>query len=268
MPSGVRRAVGLALVVVAGAPVAAAVAQPPVGIVRPRDERGLAPVELGRELFAGNCSSCHGSLAQGITQAPPRQGVGHVTGLGPSLRGVGAQALDFYLRTGRMPLGRADEEPERSTPQLTGKEIDAVIAYVTSLGPAGPPIPDPHPETGSISQGLELFTEHCAGCHQVVGQGGVVTGARVPALQNATAPQIAEAVRVGPYVMPHFSAKQISDAELNSIVRYVLSTRSPPDRGGWGIGNVGPIPEGTVTWLLAVVVLVAVCVLLGKRVRS
>lgn len=263
-----RRALGLATLLIAVATAALAAAQPPVGIVRPRDERGLAPVELGRQLFAGNCSSCHGSLAQGISSAPPDRGVGNVTGLGPSLRGVGAQALDFYLRTGRMPLRDPHEQPERQRPELSGKEIDGIIAYVTSLGPAGPPVPDPHPESGAINEGLKLFTEHCAGCHQIVAQGGVVTGARVPGLQAASAPEIAEAVRIGPYLMPRFSAKQINEHQLDSIVRYVLSTRDPPDRGGWGIGNIGPIPEGMITWLLAVVVLIAVCVLLGKRVRS
>lgn len=261
-----RRA-GLAalLVLVAAAPAAA---EPRVGIVRPASERGLSLVELGRQLFAGNCSSCHGGLARGIRAAPKGQGSGGVTGLGPSLRGVGAQSLDFYLSTGRMPLSEPGAQPERQTPELSRREIDAIIAYVTSLGPAGPPVPDPHPESGAINDGLHLFTEHCAGCHQVVGRGGVVTGARVPALQDATATQIAEAVRTGPYLMPEFSARQISDSQLDSIIRYVLSTRHPPDRGGWGIGNVGPIPEGMVTWLLAAVALVGVCVLLGKRVRS
>jgi ubiquinol-cytochrome c reductase cytochrome c subunit len=48
----------------------------------------------------------------------------------------------------------------------------------------------------------------------------------------------------------------------------VLSTRNPDDRGGWGIGNIGPVPEGLVTWLIAAVVLVSVCVVLGERMRS
>jgi len=253
------------LALVAAAPAAA---QPRAGIVRPADERGLSLLELGRQLFAGNCSSCHGGLARGIARAPKGQGSGGITGLGPSLRGVGARALDFYLSTGRMPLSEPDAEPERQGVELSRREINAIIAYVTSLGPPGPPVPDPHPEAGAINDGLHLFTEHCAGCHQVVGQGGVVTGARVPPLQYATATQIAEAVRAGPYLMPIFSDKQISDAQLDSIIRYVLSTRNPPDRGGWGIGNVGPIPEGMVTWLLACVLLVGLCVLIGKRLKA
>jgi quinol---cytochrome-c reductase cytochrome c subunit len=69
--------------------------------------------------------------------------------------------------------------------------------------------------------------------------------------------------------MPRFTARQIPDAELNSIVKYVQTVaKRPPDRGGWGIGNVGPIPEGMVTWFLAAIVLVMMCVLIGERIRS
>jgi ubiquinol-cytochrome c reductase cytochrome c subunit len=102
----------------------------------------------------------------------------------------------------------------------------------------------------------------------VVTQGGVVTGARVPPLNQATPVEIAEAVRIGPYVMPSFSRADISDAELNSLIRYVESVgQRPPDPGGWGIGHIGPIPEGMVTWMIAAVVLVAMCIVLGTRMR-
>ena len=86
-----------------------------------------------------------------------------------------------------------------------------------------------------------------------------------PALQQATATQIAEAVRVGPYLMPRFDERQIDDAQLNSIVAYVLAQRHPDDRGGWGIGNIGPIPEGLVAWLLAGTALLIVARLIGER---
>jgi ubiquinol-cytochrome c reductase cytochrome c subunit len=74
-------------------------------------------------------------------------------------------------------------------------------------------------------------------------------------------------VRIGPYLMPRFGERQISDAELDSIVAYVEYAKNPDDRGGWGIGHLGPFPEGIVTWLMAAVVLVATCVLLGERLR-
>jgi ubiquinol-cytochrome c reductase cytochrome c subunit len=244
---------------------APAAAQPPQGIVRPEHEERLSLRQLGEQLYAGNCSSCHGVDGRGV--AAPRRGAGDVEGRGPSLRGAGALAADFYLRTGYMPLGDVNDQPQRSDPLFDEREIRALVDYVESLG-GGPPVPSPRPEKGTLSEGLSLFTEHCAGCHQVAAQGGVAPGARVPPLEEATPTQVAEAVRVGPYVMPRFSDKDISDAELNSIVRYVQHAQHPDNRGGWAIGNVGPVPEGMVTWFIAATLFLAFCMVIGQRLRS
>jgi ubiquinol-cytochrome c reductase cytochrome c subunit len=205
----------------------------------------------GDHLYGEYCLSCHGGDVAGTP------------GVAPSLRGVGALATDFYLRTGYMPLRGLGLQPRRE-PVLFGEhQIKALTAYVASFG--GPPIPAPKPGRGNISQGQALFAEHCAGCHQIVAQGGYVTGAVPPALVQATPVQVAEAVRVGPYVMPRFSKRAIDDRELDSIVRYVEYTHAPDRPGGWGIGFLGPVPEGLVTWFLAIPVLLILCLLLGRR---
>jgi ubiquinol-cytochrome c reductase cytochrome c subunit len=238
-------------------------AAPPSGppIVPTGGERGASSRQLGEELFAANCVRCHGIDGRGIVRGPDP------SLRGPSLRGVGAQAADFYLRTGYMPLADARDQPVRSRPRFDDREIRAIVAYVTSLG-AGPGVPTPNPGAGSVARGRELFTEHCAGCHQVVAEGGVLTGAKAPPLGRATPRQIAEAVRIGPYVMPKFSEKDISDAELNSIVAYVQYAKDPQDEGGWGINHLGPFPEGMIVWLLAIPLLLIVCRAIGKGVSS
>ena len=53
--------------------------------------------------------------------------------------------------------------------------------------------------------------------------------------------------------------------DIDSIARYVHSTQSPDDRGGWGIGRIGPIPEGMVAWLLAAAALLLIARLIGER---
>jgi ubiquinol-cytochrome c reductase cytochrome c subunit len=68
--------------------------------------------------------------------------------------------------------------------------------------------------------------------------------------------------------MPRFSGKQISAAELDSIVRYVLYAKHPDDRGGWALGHVGPVPEGLVAWFVGIVLLIATCTVIGKRIES
>ena len=254
-------------------PVAAALAFPaaapgdplPQGIVRPQVPPGTSLVELGYQLYAGNCATCHGAGGSGVPAPTP--GASGEKGQGPPLRGIGARAADFYLRTGYMPLARVGIQPRRSHVLFDPREIRALVAYVASLG-GGPPIPKPHPQEGSLSEGQRLFAEHCAGCHQVVAAGGYLPGAVAPPLHRATPVQIAEAVRIGPYVMPTFSKRQLSDRQLDSLIAYVQDAKHPQDRGGWALGHVGPVPEGLVAWLIAAALLVAVCVVIGRRAES
>ncbi|HEU5404846.1 MAG TPA: c-type cytochrome [Gaiellaceae bacterium] len=227
----------------------------------------------GYHLYGEYCLSCHGANAGGrMNQTSTSTGNGpgreqeQQNGVGPSLQGVGALAADFYLRTGYMPLRRIGMQPRREPVFLSNHQIRALVAYIASFG--GPPIPKPKPQSGDVSKGLELFTEHCAGCHQVVAQGGVVTGALPPALVNATPRQVAEAVRIGPYVMPRFSQRDLTNRQLDSIVRYVEFTKNPTRPGGWGLGYLGPVPEGLVTWFIAIPGLILLCLLLGRRLRS
>ena len=61
----------------------------------------------GYNLYENGCSSCHGISLRGQR------------GVAPSLIGVGAGPVDFYLSTGRMPLASPRDEPSmtaHSTP--------------------------------------------------------------------------------------------------------------------------------------------------------
>jgi ubiquinol-cytochrome c reductase cytochrome c subunit len=256
-----------ALLVVAALFVApAAGAEPPLpGVTHVSVRPGTPPVEWGAQLFGANCVTCHGPEGRGVFSSV--QGAGGTTGLGPSLQGVGARAADFYLRTGYMPLENPRKQPRRSRVLFSQQELEALISYVASLQ-QGPAVPRPHPERGNLAEGLKQFTEHCAGCHQVAAAGGYVTNAVAPALGDATPVQIAEAARIGPYLMPRFSERQISNAELDSIIRYVAYARHPDDRGGWALGHLGPVPEGLVTWFIGIAAIVATCVVIGRRLRA
>jgi ubiquinol-cytochrome c reductase cytochrome c subunit len=209
----------------------------------------------GKALFDESCSRCHGSLGQGLRD------------LGPSLHDAGPLGADFYVRTGYMPLAAPHDQPARKRVLFSEPEIRALVAYVGSLGD-GPPIPTPHWQNASVAAGQKLFASNCAGCHQIVARGGVVTGARVPPLGQATPRQIAEAVRTGPYLMPVFSPAQLTPAQLNDLIAYVEYIDHREDPGGWSIGALGPWPEGMVTWLLAAAVLVAMCCVFARRSRA
>ena len=227
---------------------------PGAGLGAADQQDTAAPAGLaarGRALYVSGCSSCHGYGANGIH------------GVAPSLRGVGALAADFYLSTGRMPLQSPADEPVRTKPAYTPAQIAALDAYVGSFG--GPPIPRVSLAGSSLAHGESLFMDNCSGCHQAAARGGIVPGAFAPALTNATPAQIVEAARIGPYLMPRYPPTLLSDAQLASIARYVGYVRTAPDRGGWGIGHIGPVPEGMIVWFAAVPFVLLVARLIGER---
>lgn len=226
--------------------------------------RRVPLLQRGAALYAANCSQCHGANGDGKIRPGPASGVNNVAGIGPSLHGVGGLAADFYLSTGYMPLQNPYDQPRRSRVLFSDRDLRALVAYVASFSP-GPPIPHPDPARGSISQGFRLFTQNCAGCHQIAAAGGYLPDSVAPPLQADSPRQIAEAVRIGPNLMPKFSTSLLSDRDLNSVIAYVEYSKAPYDRGGWSLGHVGPVPEGLVAWFVAGVVLIAVTLTVGRR---
>jgi ubiquinol-cytochrome c reductase cytochrome c subunit len=206
---------------------------------------------LGASLFQQQCASCHGIQGQG-------------TDIGPSLVGVGAAAADFYLRTGRMPLGAPDQRAVRHDPVFTDEQISALVDYVASLG-AGPAIPQVG-SAGDLQRGWQLYQANCAACHGASGVGNAVGGGWAAVdLSHATPTQIAEAIRIGPGVMPVFDFDQ---ADQDAIVRYVESLRTEPDPGGLAIGGFGPVSEGFVAIVVGLTALVLVARFVGRRTHE
>lgn len=215
--------------------------------------RGEGDEELGRRLFATGCSSCHGLRGEG-------------TARGPSLEGAGAAAVDFWVSTGRMPLERSTENAVRKPPAYDREQIEAIVAYVASLAPGGPPIPRLDVKNANVVKGGELFRANCVACHGAVGTGGALASARhAPPLRPATALQIAEAVRIGPGAMPSFGPDTLDDEQVASIVKYVELLDNPEDAGGSGLGHTGPIPEGFVGWIAGLGAVLVACWWIGER---
>lgn len=246
---GARRAAVLtlggalaSLAFVAALPLAAQEAPPPP-----------VALEQGQKLYTTGCSSCHGPAAEGSRR-------------GPSLLGVGPASLDFWMSTGRMPLKTTSSSAVRKPPAYDREQIDAIIAYVTSLEPGGLPIPELDLAEAHVVEGGELFRANCAACHGAAGIGGALaSGRHAPALRPATPVQIAEAVRIGPGAMPGFGEDTFNDEQLAAIVKYVELLDRPDDEGGSGLGHAGPIPEGFVGWLVGLGAMLLACYWIGER---
>ena len=229
-------AIGMAYAAITGAGGSASASAPPAG---------QQQIAQGQEIFAKNCSSCHGLEAQG-------------TPVAPSLIGVGAAAVDFQVSTGRMPAAQPGPENPRKPVAVpfTGpageQRIHAVAAYIASLagGPAIPSAEQVSSSGGNVAVGQELFIANCAQCHNFVGAGGALTyGKYAPALTESTPTQLYEAMLTGPEAMPVFGDATLTPQSKRDIIAYVTEKRSEPNPGGFSLGRIGPVTEGLVAFL-------------------
>jgi ubiquinol-cytochrome c reductase cytochrome c subunit len=197
-------------------------------------------VSEGKTIFLQECASCHGDFAQGVA------------GVAPSLIGVGSAAVDFQVSTGRMPAKEPAAEQPRKPVTFTPQQINALAAYIASLG-GGPAIPaaaQVSPKGANAGLGQQLFVADCAQCHNFVGAGGALTyGKYAPPLTKSTPRQIFEAMLTGPEAMPVFNNTTITPQEKRDIIAYVTRTRSEPNPGGFSLGRVGPVTEGLVAFI-------------------
>jgi ubiquinol-cytochrome c reductase cytochrome c subunit len=208
--------------------------------------------QAGRVLYEERCASCHGPDGAG-------------TESGPSILGLGPAFYDFMMSTGRMPLAKPVAQANRRPPALSPAEIQAISAFLLSLAPGGEQIPQVTAGRGDLSRGSSTYQLDCAPCHGTSGNGGAVGTVVAPELHAATATQIAEAVRIGPGVMPVFDETTISRRTLDSLVRYVLYLRNPDDRGGAGLDHIGPLIEGFLALTVGLGLVVLVTRYTGER---
>jgi ubiquinol-cytochrome c reductase cytochrome c subunit len=228
---------------------------PPLRIAVPSPPPNANRVKLGGELYAVHCVSCHGAQLQGSPNGPP-------------LIGAGAANVDFQLSTGRMPLEVPDTEPMRGPPSFPREQIDAIIAYVEAHGGRGQPIPTVN-HSDDLTRGRVLYDQNCQQCHGATGYGAVTGfGWIAPPITPATPVQVAEAVRVGPGIMPHFGEHLIPQRDLDALVSYIDSFHHPKDPGGFSMISAGPVGEGLVGWIVGLGGAVILMLLVGETLKS
>jgi ubiquinol-cytochrome c reductase cytochrome c subunit len=213
-------------------------------------------ISTGKKLFLSNCSTCHGTNAEGRRNAP-------------SLVGVGAAAVDFQVGSGRMPMAEnGPQAPAVNPVRFSEDEIRQLAAYVASLGP-GPAIPDEadiDPAKGDVARGALIFRTNCAVCHNLTGKGGALTrGKYAPNLTGVAPKEIYEAMVTGPQQMPVFTDQTIPMEGKRDIAAYLKSVEDTPSAGGLALGSLGPVTEGLVGWVLGLGLLIGCAVWLGAK---
>ncbi len=216
-------------------------------------------IAQGKDLFAVNCSSCHGINAEGLAQ----QGA-------PALTDVGAAAVDFQVRTGRMPMANPYTQAQGKTNTFTDDEINALATYVGSLGNGtAVPTEDQYSPDGlsaeDVARGGDLFRTNCSACHNFKGAGGALPNGYVaPSLEQADPQVIWEAMRTGPGQMPVFASGAIADKDVRSMIAYVEQVNATPS-AGLTLGGLGPVSEGFWAWVVGIGSLVLAAVWIATR---
>ncbi|MDQ3470476.1 MAG: c-type cytochrome [Actinomycetota bacterium] len=238
-----------------------ALAVPPVvGLATVAWSLGVPPAAAGTEqeagapsgaqLYATQCAWCHGIDGAGVE------------GRGPTLAAEGPAAVDFVLRTGRMPMADPNMQARRKRPRYTEAEIDALVDYAGAFG-NGPAIPDVDPEDGDVAAGGRLYRLNCASCHVASGAGAAIGGGReAPDVLGASPTEIGEAILIGPGAMP--SSNTFDDAALDDIAAYIGDLRRQGTTAARDFGGAGPVAEGLSAWLLGLVPLIALTRWIGS----
>ncbi|MGH2817434.1 MAG: cytochrome bc1 complex diheme cytochrome c subunit [Actinomycetota bacterium] len=200
----------------------------------------------GRTMYLRDCAWCHGADATGTVN-------------GPDLTDAGPALVDFMLSSGRMPISAPDRVVERNDPYYDAVEVEAIVRYVATIAASEPTIPELNLENADLGEGALLYEDNCAACHSTTGIGAALTSGRIaPPVRDATAVQVAEAVRTGPGTMPVFDENVLDEEQLGALVRYVVYLSDPSDKGGHPLGRLGPVSEGAVAWIIGLGLMIGV----------
>jgi ubiquinol-cytochrome c reductase cytochrome c subunit len=194
-----------------------------------------ADVQAGGSIYAGQCASCHGPDGAGSAAAPSLAAAAFADVVAPKVRAGGGGMPAFEGRLG-----------------ATG--VDDVSAYVAQE------LSDPAARTATVPDGGVVYRIYCSGCHGATGRGGaLVEGRNAPSLKGVPSANALAAMIAGPGNMPVFTGT-LDVRQQAGTARYIQAVLvDPATPGGYGLGFIGPVVEGIVSWLgLVVLMLVAI----------
>lgn len=130
-------------------------------------------LEVGQDLFAQNCATCHGDFGEGgPNPARPGDIIAPIS-TAEYLKTRDDFTLRAIISQGQPNFGMSPFGSEFGGP-LDAEEVDAIVAYMRSWE-SNPPVELP-PEVSTAQVGLsgkEIYAELCAQCHGLNGEGGI-----------------------------------------------------------------------------------------------
>jgi len=197
-----------------------------------------APVEQGRELYSSNCAVCHGEFGEGgANPARPGDVIAPISSAeylrtrdDITLRAIIEQGQPNF---GMSPFGTASGGP------LDSDEIDAIVAFIRSWE-ANPPVELP-PEIAVDQFPLEaadIYTELCAQCHGLDGEGIIGPALNNPEFQSANTDQnIYDTINLGHEATAMIGWGEIlSSEQIEGLVNYIRQL-APVEDGQEDVGT-------------------------------
>ena len=189
--------------------------------------KDAAALELGTELYATYCASCHGSDGRG------EQGVTDL------VAGRFAYGSDPVAIQSTISNGRRSEMPALGK-NLGEVEIGQLVAYVQSLS-------SDSPASTMAERGQDLFAENCTVCHGSEGAGITELGA--PSLRDSywqhgdSMMAIRLAITRGLEAICPPQAGNLSAAEVDILTAYVMGLNESTGSGEAPMLSEGPAPS-------------------------
>lgn len=194
-------------------------------------------IDRGVALFAGLCSTCHGTRGEGKV-GPALAGGAYLQRRGLKAGDTSAlllaenemrKTISRGVPKTAMPAWASEEGGSLNQEQvleiasllLYGSEEDwqkSVSLMPAKADPAPGPPPAPSPGTSDLaSQGQQLLeSKGCVACHGPKGEGGVG-----PALAGFNEAQVSKQVRTPRGAMPAFPPDRLSDEELKALAAFI-----------------------------------------------
>jgi mono/diheme cytochrome c family protein len=245
-------------------------------------QEGVDPeiLQLGAEIYEGNCAVCHGSGGEGRLGATLSKNW-------PSIRpdaqiratierGVIGSVMPGWSLGNGGPL--SDEEIDALVVYILNWETGGLVAVAPlATATARPPITPVPDVTGDPNRGAVLYDQNCALCHGTNGEGRV--GATLAKDWPSIRPDLTVKARISNgvpgSVMPAFSQGNggpMTEGDINDIVAYIMTW---PESGATA-SMLDPTPTATprtgltdsVGFIIAIVLfagILAIIVILQRR---
>ncbi len=191
----------------------------------------------GGELFAQNCSSCHGDLGEGGIN-PARAGdIIAPISTAEYLRTRDDQTLRAIISQGQPNFGMSPFADSFGGP-LQDDQVNAIVAFMRAWE-ENPPVELP-PDVPSVPQptasGAEVYGELCSQCHGPNGEGGIGTSFADPQWQARNQDSaIIDAINLGHEATAMIAWGEIlSLGQIDQIVTHIrtLDSSAPPPAPG------------------------------------